>query len=44
MIVDSFKRLYEKEKLTAEQLQERVTKEIITAEEYSYITGEEHEE
>ena len=40
MVVDSFKRLYEKEKLTTEQLKERVVKEVITTEEYAYITGE----
>lgn len=42
IVVESFKRLHEKEKLTSEQLRERVAKEIITAEEFSYITGEEY--
>lgn len=42
MVVESFKRLHEKEKLTSEQLKERVVKDIITAEEFTYITGEEY--
>lgn len=43
-LVESLKRLYEKEKLTKEQIAERVTKNSISAGEYEYITGEEYSE
>lgn len=39
-LVDSLKRLFEKEKLSKEQISERVQKESISAEEYEYITSE----
>lgn len=39
-LVESFKRLYKKGKLTKEQLVSRVEKGEITPEEYKYITGE----
>lgn len=40
-LVESLKRLYEKGKLTWEQVTERVTKGSISADEFQYITGEE---
>lgn len=39
-LVESLKRLYEKEKLSKEQIFERVQKKSISAEEYEYITSE----
>lgn len=39
-LVESLKRLYNKERLTREQIAERVAKGSISAEEYEYITGE----
>lgn len=39
----SFKRLYEKERLTAEQIKERLDNGTITEEEYAYIIGETRE-
>lgn len=42
-LVESLKRLYNKERLTTEQIAERVTKGSISAEEYEYITGEVYE-
>ncbi len=43
-LVESLKRLYEKNRLTIEQVAERVTKGSISADEYQYITGEEYSE
>lgn len=43
-LVESLKRLYEKDRLTKEQVAERVTKGSISADEYRYITGEEYSE
>ncbi len=40
ILVESLKRLYESERLTREQIEERVAKGSISAEEYEYITGE----
>ena len=40
MLTESLKRLYEKGKLTKEQVAERVTKGSISEEDYKYITGE----
>lgn len=42
-LVESLKRLYLKQRLTKEQIAERVKKSSITAEEYHYITGEVYE-
>ncbi len=42
MVVESFKRLYNKGTLTKEQVKERVTNKKITEDEYEYITGEEY--
>lgn len=39
-LVESLKRLYEKGRLTKEQIAERVTKGTITEADYEYITGE----
>lgn len=39
-LVKSLKRLYEADRLTKEQVAERVAKGTITAEEYEYIIGE----
>ncbi|MDO4332534.1 MAG: XkdX family protein [Eubacteriales bacterium] len=39
-LVESIKRLYEKARLSKEQVAERVEKKSISAEEYEYITGE----
>lgn len=39
-LVESFKRLYEAGRLTAEQLKDRVERGLITEDEYEYITGE----
>ncbi len=39
ILVESLKRLYENDKVTKEQLQKRVEKNVITIEEYNYITG-----
>lgn len=41
-LVESLKRLYEKSKLTREQVEERVAKGSISADEFKYITGEEY--
>lgn len=38
-LVESLKRLYEKNKVTEAQLQESVRKGTITEEDYGYITG-----
>lgn len=43
-LVESLKRLYEKDRLTKEQVAERVTKGSISADEYQYIIGEEYSE
>ena len=42
-LVESLKRLYKAERLTKEQIKERVEKGTITKEEYKEITGEEYE-
>lgn len=42
-LVDSLKRLYDKGRLTKEQIRGRVEKGTITEEEYKYITGEDYE-
>lgn len=39
-LVKSLKRLYEADRLTKQQIAERVTKGTIDAEEYAYIVGE----
>lgn len=39
-LVESLKRLYEKGKLTREQVAERVAKGSISADEFQHITGE----
>lgn len=39
ILVESMKRLYENDKVTKEQLQKRVEKNVITIEEYNYIVG-----
>ena len=38
-LVESLKRLYEDNRLTKEQILQRVEKNIITIEEYNYIVG-----
>lgn len=43
-LVESLKRLYKKGNLTKEQIEERVKKNSISADEYEYITGEEYSE
>ena len=43
ILVESLKRLYEKGRLTKEQIVERIEKGSITAEEYEYITGEKYQ-
>lgn len=43
ILVESLKRLYEKGRLTKEQIAERVERGTITAEEYAYIVGEPYE-
>lgn len=43
IVVESFKRLYNADKLTKEQIAERVASGKINAEEYEYITGEVYE-
>lgn len=43
-LVESYKRLYEAGRLTAEQLRQRVERGQITADEYEYITGEPYAE
>ncbi|WP_455618811.1 XkdX family protein [Eisenbergiella sp.] len=40
ILTESLKRLYEKEKLSKEQIAERVEKGTISADEYEYITEE----
>lgn len=44
ILVNSLKRLYAAGRVTKEQLKERVAKEIISAEDYKEITGEEFDE
>ena len=44
MLVQSLKRLYNKGRLTKEQIKERVEKGTITQEEYEYIVGEPYDE
>ena len=39
ILVESLKRLYENDKVTKEQHQKRVEKNVIAIEEYNYITG-----
>lgn len=41
ILIESLKRMYENDKVTKEQLQKRVEKNVITIEEYNYITGTE---
>ena len=41
-LVESLKRLHDKSKLTREQVEERVAKGSISADEFQYITGEEY--
>lgn len=41
-LVSSLKRLYDTERITRDQLSERVEKGIIDAEEYQYITGDDY--
>lgn len=41
ILIESLKRMYENGKITKEQLQKRVEKNVITIEEYNYITGNE---
>lgn len=43
ILVESLKRLYEKGRLTKEQIAERVERGTITDEEYAYIVGEPYE-
>ena len=43
IVILSFKRLYDKERLTAEQIKERLDNGTITEEEYAYIIGETRE-
>lgn len=42
-LVESYKRLYKAGKLTKEELKTRVLRQLINAEEYKYITGEDYE-
>ena len=42
VLVESLKRLYDKGRLTRQQVLEREQKGSISAEEYVYITGEEY--
>lgn len=44
ILVQSLKRLYNKGRLTKEQIKERVEKGTITQEEYEYIVGEPYDE
>lgn len=39
-LVESFKRLYDRHAISKEQLQARLSKGLITEDEYEYITGE----
>ncbi len=41
-LIESLKRLYNRGKLTKEQIRERVEKGTITEDEYKYITGEDY--
>lgn len=41
-LVESLKRLHERGKLTREQVEERVAKGSISADEFQYITGEKY--
>lgn len=41
-LVESIKRLYEKKKLSLEQVGQRVKKGTIDSQEYQYITGKEY--
>ena len=43
IFVESLKRLYQKEKVTLEQVKERVQTGSISNDEYHYITGEVYE-
>lgn len=43
-LVNSLKRLYEKETLDLETIKGRVVKETITEDEFEYVTGEEYSE
>lgn len=42
MLIESLKRLYNKGRLTKEQIAERVVKGTITVDDYKYITGEDY--
>ena len=41
ILIESLKRMYENGKITKEQLQKRVEKNVITIEKYNYIVGAE---
>ncbi len=41
ILIESLKRMHENGKITKEQLQKRVEKNVITIEEYNYIVGAE---
>lgn len=41
-LVESYKRLYKSGKLTKEELKNRVERNLITPDEYNYITGEDY--
>ena len=43
IFVESLKRLYQKEKVTLEQVKERVQTGGVSSDEYQYITGETYE-
>ena len=42
MLVESFKRLYENDRITKKEMQTRVKNGRITEDEYEYITGEKY--
>jgi len=42
IMVESIKRLYDSKRITKKQLKDRVESEVITQEEYQYITGEKY--
>ncbi len=42
IMVESIKRLYAAKRITKKQLKDRVENEVITQEEYQYITGEKY--
>lgn len=44
IVVESLKRLFKSDRLTEEQMKERVTKGTVTEAEYEYITGEPYKE